>query len=226
MHSRPLSVFAGTNFTHRNVIIDDSGGPATAGAPHFFTAPAISEGSDVQYAVVESEDSPNHVTTTITSSSPVTEHDDNVVLVYHSMTADGTTTTETNGHSMLILNEEEDACFDPTGGSLLSEQPQTASDNSGDMSTSEQQPLYLGRLVHKEQYLLIQEPCIDIGRNSTKSNVHFHVSKNSFISRKHLQLTFQPSTGDFYLICLSKNGIFVDKSFFRNLHEPIKLHQS
>lgn len=161
---------------------------------------------------------------TNSGNTTITEHDDNVVLVYHSMTGDGSGHT-TNGHTVLTLNEEE-AVFDPTGGSLLSEHPQTASDNSGDMSTSEQQPLYLGRLVHKEQYLLIQEPCIDIGRNSTKSNVHFHVSKNSFISRKHLQLTFQPSTGDFYLICLSKNGIFVDKSFFRNLHEPIKLHQS
>lgn len=218
----PLSL-PGTNFTHRNVIIDDSGGGGgtQAGAPHFFTAPVIADGSDVQYAVVESED----MTGTNSGNTTITEHDDNVVLVYHSMTGDGSGHTTNGHHTVLTLNEDE-AAFDPTGGSLLSEHPQTASDNSGDMSTSEQQPLYLGRLVHKEQYLLIQEPCIDIGRNSTKSNVHFHVSKNSFISRKHLQLTFQPSTGDFYLICLSKNGIFVDKSFFRNLHEPIKLHQS
>lgn len=168
-------------------------------APHFFTAP-------VQYAVVDSEGVAAEMTTT---SDPV----DDVVLVYHSMAA--------NGNSM-TLNEEDASC-DPIAG--LPEQPSTASDNSGDVSTSDQ-PMYLGRLAHKDQILLIQEPCIDIGRNSTKSNVHFHVSKNSFISRKHLQLTFQPSTGDFYLICLSKNGIFLDKSFYRNLHEPIKLQKS
>ena len=201
------------------MIIDDSGG--TSGAPHFFTAPDIVDGSDVQYTVVDGD------VITETSTTTTTEHGDNVVLVYHSM-ADGTTP---NGNSM-TLHEEEDGTATGTypdpNGSLLPEELHPAScDNSGDVSGTEaQQPLYLGRLAHKDQILLIQEPCIDIGRNSTKSNVHFHVSKNSFISRKHLQLTFQPSTGDFYLICLSKNGIFVDKSFFRNLHEPIKLQKS
>lgn len=151
-----------------------------------------------------------------------------MVLVYHSVSTDGgvggSTGSANGGHTLVTMNADEEVSYDPTG-SGLPEQPNTASDNSGDVSTSEQ-PMYLGRLAHKDQILLIQEPLIDIGRNSTKSNVHFHVSKNSFISRKHLQLTFQASTGDFYLICLSKNGIFVDKSFFRNLHEPIKLHKS
>lgn len=186
-------------------------------APHFFTAPVLPDGADVQYAVVDNEGIAAETTTT------TVDQGDNVVLVYHSM-AEGTTP---NGNSMTLNEEDASSSYpDPNGSLLLPERPCTTSDNSVDVSTSEQQPLYLGRLAHKDQILLIQEPCIDIGRNSTKSNVHFHVSKNSFISRKHLQLTFQPSTGDFYLICLSKNGIFVDKSFFRNLHEPIKLHKS
>lgn len=161
---------------------------------------------------------------TTTTGTTEVDHGDNVVLVYHSM-ADGPTA---NGNPTLTLIDEDASSSypDPNGSILLPDHAQTTSDNSVDVSTSDQQQLYLGRLAHKDQILLIQEPLINIGRNSNKSNVHFHVSKNSFISRKHLQLTFQPSTGDFYLICLSKNGIFVDKSFYRNLVAPIKLHKS
>jgi forkhead box protein K len=64
---------------------------------------------------------------------------------------------------------------------------------------------------------------IEIGRNSSKSTVHFHVGKNSFVSRKHLLLQRDPLTGDFYLICLSKNGVFVDGVFQRKSQESVRL---
>lgn len=64
---------------------------------------------------------------------------------------------------------------------------------------------------------------IKIGRNSSTSTVHFHVGKNSFVSRKHLQVTFDRSTNNFYLMCLSKNGVFVNDVFQRKSSEPLKL---
>lgn len=82
---------------------------------------------------------------------------------------------------------------------------------------------YYGRLTYRDHSLLIQELCIDIGRNSSKSNVYFHVSKNNFISRKHMLIRFHPDTDSFHLECLSKNGIFVDGMFQRANMEPMEL---
>lgn len=64
---------------------------------------------------------------------------------------------------------------------------------------------------------------IKIGRNSSTSTVHFHVGKNSFVSRKHLQVTFDRNSNGFYLMCLSKNGVFVNDVFQRKSSEPLKL---
>lgn len=83
--------------------------------------------------------------------------------------------------------------------------------------------MYYGRLTYRDHSLLIQELCIDIGRNSSKSIVHFHVSKNNFISRKHMQIRFHPDSDSFHLECLSKNGIFVDGMFQRANMEPMEL---
>lgn len=64
---------------------------------------------------------------------------------------------------------------------------------------------------------------VKIGRNSSTSTVHFHVGKNSFVSRKHLQVSFDRSSNSFYLMCLSKNGVFVNDVFQRKSSEPLKL---
>lgn len=78
-----------------------------------------------------------------------------------------------------------------------------------------------GRLSYKEDILYITEPTIEIGRNSSTSTVHFHVGKNSFVSRKHLRLLHDHN--DFFLMCLSKNGVFVNDVFQRKSSEPLKL---
>jgi FHA domain len=80
-----------------------------------------------------------------------------------------------------------------------------------------------GRLSSKDNILLVSEDLIEIGRNSSKSTVHFHVGKNSFVSRKHLLLQRDQLTGDFYLICLSKNGVFVDGVFQRKSQDSVRL---
>lgn len=83
--------------------------------------------------------------------------------------------------------------------------------------------MYYGRLTYRDHSLLIHELCITIGRNSSKSMVDFHVSKNNFISRKHMAIRFHPDTDSFHLECLSKNGIFVDGMFQRFNMEPLEL---
>lgn len=84
-------------------------------------------------------------------------------------------------------------------------------------------PNAYGMLSHESDILYITESCIEIGRNSSTSSVHFHVAKNSFVSRKHLKVVFDKQSGDFLLICLSKNGVFVDDLFQRKSTEAIKL---
>lgn len=80
-----------------------------------------------------------------------------------------------------------------------------------------------GRLCYKDEQLYITEQAIKIGRNSSTSTVHFHVGKNSFVSRKHLQVSYDRSSSNFYLMCLSKNGVFVNDVFQRKSSEPLKL---
>lgn len=82
---------------------------------------------------------------------------------------------------------------------------------------------YYGRLSYKDDILYINDQVTDIGRNSSTSTVHFHVGKNSFVSRKHLRLLYEHGVNEFYLMCLSKNGVFVNDAFQRKSSEPLKL---
>ncbi|XP_063705302.1 forkhead box protein K2 isoform X2 [Culicoides brevitarsis] len=82
---------------------------------------------------------------------------------------------------------------------------------------------FIARLMSKDNILLVSDHTIEIGRNSSKSSVHFHVGKNSFVSRKHIVLQFDPKSKGFYMLCLSKNGVFVDGVFTRKGAEPLRL---
>lgn len=95
--------------------------------------------------------------------------------------------------------------------------------NNHHLNNQGQQGNFIARLMSKDNILLISDHTIEIGRNSSKSSVHFHVGKNSFVSRKHLILQFDPKTKGFYLLCLSKNGVFVDGVFTRKGAEPLRL---
>ncbi len=77
------------------------------------------------------------------------------------------------------------------------------------------------RLSYKDTVHYVSNQSVDIGRNSSTSQVHFSVGKNSFVSRKHLRI--MPNDGEFELICLGKNGVFVDDVFQRKTDEPLKL---
>ncbi|XP_058128778.1 forkhead box protein K2-like [Anopheles ziemanni] len=81
---------------------------------------------------------------------------------------------------------------------------------------------FIARLISKDNMLLISEDVIEVGRNSSKSQVDFHVGKNSFISRKHFIIQHDMND-EFTLFCISKNGVFIDNVFYRKRGEPYKL---
>lgn len=91
-------------------------------------------------------------------------------------------------------------------------------------SNNHQYQSFIGRLVSKDNILLISQNVIEIGRNSSKSMVDFHVGKNSFVSRKHLILQYDGQ--DFNLVCASKNGVFIDGVFQRKSVEATQLPSS
>lgn len=81
----------------------------------------------------------------------------------------------------------------------------------------------LGYLRFQNDMLYITEMCTVIGRNSSSSQVHFHVADNNLVSRKHFQILYNASIKQFFVNCLSKNGIFVDKYLQRKDVEPLRL---
>lgn len=95
----------------------------------------------------------------------------------------------------------------------------------GEEKRSSYSPNVFGRLCYKDEMLYITEfnDFAIIGRNSSTSTVHFSIGKNSFVSRKHLKVSFEKRSKNFHLICLSKNGVFVNDAFQRKSSEPLKL---
>lgn len=69
----------------------------------------------------------------------------------------------------------------------------------------------LARLQTKDfEYLMVKNRIV-VGRNSSAGDVDVNMGHSSFISREHIEITFDyPS---FYLTCGGKNGIFVDGIF-------------
>lgn len=62
---------------------------------------------------------------------------------------------------------------------------------------------------------------IVIGRHSSKGDVNINVGHSSFISRKHLELCYEPP--NFFMKCAGKNGVFVDGIFQRKGLAPLQL---
>lgn len=81
----------------------------------------------------------------------------------------------------------------------------------------------IGRISTEDNVLFITDKITKIGRTSTTSIVQFNVGKNRFVSRRHLNLKYEQQTGDFYMTCSSKNGIFIDGRFYPKTIEPIRL---
>lgn len=68
---------------------------------------------------------------------------------------------------------------------------------------------------------------VTIGRNSSQGSVDISMGHSSFISRRHLEIFTAgedgTGSGDFYLRCLGKNGVFVDGVFQRRGAPPLQL---
>ncbi|XP_035783920.1 forkhead box protein K2-like [Anopheles albimanus] len=107
------------------------------------------------------------------------------------------------------------------GGSSAGSAAGGSMGNSGN-NTATNYHNFIGRLISKDNMLLISEDVIEVGRNSSKSMVDFHVGKNSFVSRKHFIIQHDMND-EFTLFCLSKNGVFIDNVFHRKSGEPYKL---
>lgn len=82
----------------------------------------------------------------------------------------------------------------------------------------------IAKLEGREFEYLVRQNCISIGRNSSLGSVDVNMGHSSFVSRKHLEITFDSKS--FYLKCNGKNGVFVDGTFFRRGNSPLKLPMS
>ncbi|KAL7829731.1 hypothetical protein AOLI_G00306160 [Acnodon oligacanthus] len=82
-------------------------------------------------------------------------------------------------------------------------------------------PQALARLEGRDFEFVMRQRTVTVGRNSSHGSVDVNMGHSSFISRRHLQLTFEEP--NFYLRCLGKNGVFVDGVFQRRGAPPIQL---
>ncbi|XP_053221462.1 forkhead box protein K1 isoform X1 [Podarcis raffonei] len=74
-------------------------------------------------------------------------------------------------------------------------------------------PSALARLQGRDVEFVMRQATVTIGRNSSQGAVDVNMGRSSFISRRHLELSFRAP--HFYLRCLGKNGVFVDGAFQR-----------
>ncbi|KAM9424984.1 forkhead box protein K2 [Pholidichthys leucotaenia] len=85
----------------------------------------------------------------------------------------------------------------------------------------------IARLEGREFEYLMKKKSVTIGRNSSQGSVDVSMGHSSFISRRHLEIFTAgedgTGTGEFYLRCLGKNGVFVDGVFQRRGAPPLQL---
>uniref|UniRef100_A0A665TKD3 Forkhead box K1 n=1 Tax=Echeneis naucrates TaxID=173247 RepID=A0A665TKD3_ECHNA len=83
-------------------------------------------------------------------------------------------------------------------------------------------PQALARLEGRDFEFVMRQRTVTIGRNSSHGSVDINMGHSSFISRRHLQITYDETSG-FSLRCLGKNGVFVDGVFQRRGAPPLPL---
>ncbi|CAL8304101.1 unnamed protein product [Lota lota] len=85
----------------------------------------------------------------------------------------------------------------------------------------------VARLEGREFEYLMKKRSVTVGRNSSQGSVDVSMGHSSFISRRHLEIFTAgedgTGSGDFYLRCLGKNGVFVDGVFQRRGAPPLQL---
>ncbi|XP_052895891.1 forkhead box protein K1-like [Anopheles moucheti] len=67
---------------------------------------------------------------------------------------------------------------------------------------------FIANLISETNLMLISEPKVVVGRLTPEGDIDFPVSTNKMISHKHFVIEYIES--EFWLVCLSKNGIFVN----------------
>lgn len=82
----------------------------------------------------------------------------------------------------------------------------------------------IARLEGKGFEYMVRRDKIIVGRNTSRERIDVNMGHSAFISRHHLEIYHQ--SPNFYLKCISKNGIFVDGMFVRNDTEPVVLPKS
>ncbi|XP_034388325.1 forkhead box protein K1 isoform X2 [Cyclopterus lumpus] len=80
----------------------------------------------------------------------------------------------------------------------------------------------LARLEGRDFEFVMRQRTVTIGRNSSHGSVDINMGHSSFISRRHLQIAHDETSG-FSLRCLGKNGVFVDGVFQRRGAPPLSL---
>ncbi|XP_017283939.1 forkhead box protein K1 [Kryptolebias marmoratus] len=83
-------------------------------------------------------------------------------------------------------------------------------------------PQALARLEGRDFEFVMRQRTVTIGRNSSHGSVDINMGHSSFISRRHLQISYDEA-GGFSLRCLGKNGVFVDGVFQRRGAPPLPL---
>lgn len=82
----------------------------------------------------------------------------------------------------------------------------------------------IARLEGKGFEYMVRRDKIIIGRRTSREKIDVNMGHSAFISRHHLEIYHQ--SPNFYMKCISKNGIFVDGMFIRSDAEPIILPKS
>ncbi|XP_056135696.1 forkhead box protein K1 isoform X2 [Lampris incognitus] len=83
-------------------------------------------------------------------------------------------------------------------------------------------PQALAKLEGRDFEFVMRQRTVTVGRNSSHGSVDINMGHSSFISRRHLQISYDES-GGFFLRCLGKNGVFVDGVFQRRGAPPLLL---
>ncbi|XP_026096099.1 forkhead box protein K2 [Carassius auratus] len=85
----------------------------------------------------------------------------------------------------------------------------------------------MARLEGREFEYVMKKRSVTVGRNSSQGSVDVSMGHSSFISRRHLEVfsaaAEDTGSGEFYLRCLGKNGVFVDGVFLRRGAPPLQL---
>ena len=82
----------------------------------------------------------------------------------------------------------------------------------------------LAKLSGSDFEYWIRKDKVTIGRNSSHGKVDVNIEMSSYVSRKHLQINYEK--GRFFLVCVGKNGVFVNGQFHRLGAPPCPLDKA